>query len=430
MAAELKNAADVVKAGLCTGCGVCTNACKTGAISMELGWDGYRPVVDAERCVSEKGCRRCLNSCPGHAFEIEKYQETLQPGCADAEGLGRAAGFYTGYSLDDEIRYHSASGGMVTGLLLYLLETGRIAGAVVAGFSKELPYRSEAIAARTRDEILAARSSKYCPVSYGDVYDAIMAVEGKVVIVGLPCHVQGFRMLAAQDTAFAAKVFGYFGLFCSSTRTALLPEYLCYKYGIEPAAVKSFAFRDEGYPGYLKIEAEDGRRCRVHYHDYYRKVRAFFNPRRCMVCFDQTAEFADVSFGDIHLPEYMEDDKGVNSVIVRNREFLEILKQAREAGYVQFTPVVKEKVMQAQKAMIYTKTKRIHAALFLRKLLGLRNPDYGPGFKGAVRLKDMVSVAAGYLQTVVGRRRFLWPVIGGLEFLIRKMKPASGGGAS
>lgn len=417
-----KNVMEVVADGLCTGCGVCSNACKNGAITMQLHWDSYKPVVDPNRCLAHKGCSRCLTTCPGKGFDKEFFANKLFSGVQEEQGLGRYLSLYTGASSDDSIRFHSASGGMVTAFLLYLLEKGHISGAVVATFCDDAPCRTKTVVARTAEEIVAARSSKYCPVSHSEIYDAIISSPGRYVIVGLPCHIQGFRMLAEKDKAFCSKIFGYFGLYCSGTRTSMLPEYLCYKYSIEPASIKSFAFRDEGYPGYLKITSNDRELCKVHYHDYYRKVRAFFNNRRCLLCFDQTAEYADISFGDIHIPKYLTDNKGVNSIIVRNAVFHELLRKAAESGAIVLAPVPKEDVYESQKRMIYMKKQRIHAVFFIRKLFLKKVPDYRESFKGEARVKDVMSVFAGLLQTWIGRRRYLWPSIGIMERLITSLK--------
>lgn len=415
---KIHNILDVVKEGLCTGCGVCTNACKAGAIDMHLGLDSYKPVVDINRCVGGKGCSRCLTVCPGKVFNIKTYADMLFHNIPEEHGLGRYIALYTGASTDDMIRFHSASGGMVTAFLLYLLDKKYISGAVVSTFCENDPCKANVIVARNSEDIIAARSSKYCPVSHANIYNSIVSHPGKCVIVGLPCHIHGFRKLAEKDKVFSEKIFGYFGLYCSSTRTSMLPKYLCYKYSVDPSRVKSFAFRDEGYPGYLKISTNDKEFCKVHFHDYYRKIRAFFNNRRCLLCFDQTAEYSDISFGDIHIPKYLIDDKGVNSLIVRNAYFDQLLRQAEEHGFVSLDTVSKDDVIESQSRMIYMKKQRIYAAFFIRKLFFKKVPDYGENFKGRVRLKDVLSVFCGLLQTCIGKRRYCWPFIEIIERVI------------
>lgn len=421
-----QNIMEVVRDGLCTGCGVCSNTCKNDAVTMQLFWDSYKPEVDPARCLAAKGCSRCLSTCPGKGFEKESYANSLFGGVPEEQGLGRYLSLYAGYSSDDLIRFHSASGGMVTAFLIYLVKNCYIAGAVVTTFCADAPYRTKAVVARTPEEIIAARSSKYCPVSLSGIYDSIVSSEGKYIIVGLPCHIQGFRMLADKDKAFGSKVFGYFGLYCSGTRTSMLPEYLCYKYAVESSKIDSFSFRDGGYPGYLKITSNGQEICRVHYHDYYRKIRAFFNNRRCLLCFDQTAEFSDISFGDIHIPKYLSDNKGINSIIVRSPLFQELLRKAADAGAIVLESVSKGDVVLSQRRMIYMKKERIHAAFLIRELFMKKVPDYGEGFRRKARPEDVMSVFGGLLQTWFGRRRYLWPFIGTMERVITSVSRKRG----
>lgn len=54
---------------------------------------------------------------------------------------------------------------------------------------------------------MKAKGSKYAPVSLHNAVAGIKAASGtKYVIVGLPCHIQGFRKLEAIDRKFRDKV--------------------------------------------------------------------------------------------------------------------------------------------------------------------------------------------------------------------------------
>ncbi|MFW6057016.1 MAG: 4Fe-4S dicluster domain-containing protein, partial [Chloroflexota bacterium] len=60
---------DVVRAGLCSGCGVCAALCPMEAISMveDVESGVYQPVRDAETCSM---CNRCVHVCAGHGLEM------------------------------------------------------------------------------------------------------------------------------------------------------------------------------------------------------------------------------------------------------------------------------------------------------------------------------------------------------------------------
>ncbi len=55
----------LLKAGLCTKCGVCVEVCPTGA--ARFGADGF-PTYDLEICI---GCAQCIGFCPNIALQLE-----------------------------------------------------------------------------------------------------------------------------------------------------------------------------------------------------------------------------------------------------------------------------------------------------------------------------------------------------------------------
>jgi coenzyme F420 hydrogenase subunit beta len=376
---------------------------------MELCWDSYKPIVDTEKCLYSKGCRRCIKVCSGEGLDLDAFSEKLFPGLSVDDGLGRYVALHTGYSQEHRLRFHGASGGVVTGFLSYLLDKGIIGAAVVTGFSKNNPTQAEAILAQSSEELYKAKSSKYCPVSMHGIYDQVVASPEKVIVVGLPCHIHGFRKLATVDKKFSDKILGYFGLYCSSTRTSLLPEYLLWKYGVNKKDVRSFAFRGNGYPGFLTVLMKSGDELQVPYHEYYRNIRACFNQRRCLLCYDHAAELADVAFGDIHIPEFLNDHVGVNSIIVRNPYFEGLLQEADREGTIAIDDVERERVYRSQKNMIRMKKVRIHTVYFLRKMFFQQVPDWNIRLQGRrITFRRIASILVNGLQSEVGRRRWAW----------------------
>lgn len=53
---------------------------------------------------------------------------------------------------------------MVSALLIFALEQGIIDGALVTKMSENNPLEPQPFIARTREEIISAAKSKYCPV--------------------------------------------------------------------------------------------------------------------------------------------------------------------------------------------------------------------------------------------------------------------------
>lgn len=396
-----------VENDLCTGCGICEDMCPSHAITVQRLRAEYRPILNTELCLGDK-CGRCLKVCPGIGINLSAMSKEQYGSCKEDKYIGCYYSLYTGYSLDDDIRYHSASGGMVSQFLIYLLEKKIIDGAVVTGFSKDSITPTSYIA-RTKDDILKAKSSKYCPVALNKVGSEIKKAEGKYVIVGLPCHIQGFRKRAKIDRLFSEKIVGYFSIYCSSNRTFNAQEFLFKKYNVDKHNISYFAYRDNGCLGNMVIDHEMQHQ-EIPYVKYYGALRSFFKPRRCLTCIDHYGELADVCFGDIHIKPYSEDKIGISSWIVRNPYFDNFFKEASQEGYIYMNELDAKTLNESQKTMLYPKKRRAHAIMNMDRLIGKKTVKYDFELERP-HLKDYISEILCQIQRYIGKHPSLWWII-------------------
>ena len=406
----------VTKNRLCVGCGLCEDVCPKKCITIKRYRGELRPVVNSTSCLGMK-CKRCLKVCPGVEMNLNVMANMLfcDNTIKEDRCIGRYVALHIGYSRDKDIRFHSASGGMVSQFLIYLLEKNIIDGAVVTGFGKDHLTPLSYIA-RTKDEIVNARSSKYCPVALNKMGDKVAHLDGKYVIVGLPCHIQGFRKRMANDKHLREKVVGLFAIYCSSGRNYYAQDYLLYHYGFKRNELNYFAFRDNGCLGNLLIESESGKHLEVPFSNYYgRMLRSFFKPHRCLTCIDHYGELADVCFGDIHIKPYSDDHVGINSWITRTNYWEQQFKNAAKEGYVKMDDVDAETLNNSQATMLYPKKRRAKAVMNMDRLAGRSIPKYDKSLERP-RLKDYISEVVCMCQQFIGRRKPLWFII---EFINR-----------
>ncbi len=435
---HISNINNTLRHELCTGCGVCEDVCPTNSIRIELYKGEHRPVLDAQSCLGEK-CGKCLKVCPGASVDLKSLSN--EQFCEDNIQIDKYIGFYqslyTGYSNTEEIRYHSASGGLLSQFLIFLLEKRIIDGAVVTGFSDRDHITPVSYIAKTKEEILKGRSSKYCPVALNKVGNEIKETDGKFIIVGLPCHIQGFRKRAEIDRKFKEHVLGYFAIYCSSNRTFNAQDYLLKKYHVDKKELVYFAYRDNGCLGNMVIKcrngefpsltAKSGSECRetksmisIPYTHYYGILRSFFKPRRCLSCIDHYGELADVCFGDIHIKPYSDDKIGVSSCVVRNTFFNNLLKQAKYEGFLTLDDVDANTLNESQKVMLYPKKRKVKALKALDRTMGRKTVSYDVAFDDVhPTLKDYVSVVTTNMQRFIGRHSSLWFII---DFLSNRNK--------
>lgn len=404
---KTQNISFTTKNQLCLGCGICENVCPTHAIKIAVEKGEYRPQWDEEACLGDK-CGRCLNVCPGKGEPLKQMTGETTDGDNVDKYIGNYCYTYTGYCNEHEIRYHSASGGMLTGFLIYLLEKGYIDGALVTRFSREDHITPEPFIARTKEELIEARSSKYCPVSMNKALSLVKEKEGRYVVVGVPCVIQGFRNLAKMNRIFRERVVGYFSIYCSSNRSFHARDFLLEQYQVKKEDVEYFAFRDNGCLGSMVIDAK-GNIKKSEYHYYYGRLRSFFKPRRCLTCVDHYGMLADVNFGDIHIKPFSDDKIGISSVVTRTKKWDDLLRQARQDGYLTLDEIDAKTVNESQKVMLYPKKRRAKAAMALNRLCGYKNPEQDIDL-GDVHpsVKDYLAEVSTNIQRFIGRHHGLW----------------------
>lgn len=401
----------VVKNHMCTGCGVCQDVCPNKAISFSLNKGLNSPLVKKNLCKNNEGCSKCYEVCPGKGIELNRLGENIFNNTNHDYFIGHYISCYSGYSLDYDIRYHSASGGLLSQFLIFLLDKKIISGAVVTGFSKNDQMQPYSYIATTRSEVLAAKSSKYCPVSLNGIASKIKKMEGEYVVVGLPCHIQGFRKMEVKDKLLKSKVFGYFSIFCSSTRNFYSQDYLCIKYSIDRNKLKYFTYRDDGCLGYMKALHIDDRLIKVGYRKYYHSLRSFFKPKRCLTCIDHYGDLADMCFGDIQVGEYKNDKTGVNSLVVRDKKFESLINEATKEKVLCVNKIPADIVNASQKVMLYHKRSLSKSVMFVDKLLFRKTPVYDVQLQGSISLKTLFSVIITHTQRFIGRNRRFWFII-------------------
>jgi len=243
-----KTAAAVIDAGRCIGCGGCIAACPSDSITTAA--DG-RPTLH-KMCT---GCSACWDYCPVAGFRPEKMANLVNG--PQADDFGPVEGAYSAKGAEDPEKVQD--GGAVTALLIALLESGEIDGAVV---TKRLDaFRGETIIATTAEQIRAAGGSVYNQTNALAALGTPLppGIE-KLAYVGTPCQISVLRALQRFPWRYressANKVVLAIGLFCTrSFEPAKLMRELLER-GENIADVKKVDIRE----GKLYLHGETGAR--------------------------------------------------------------------------------------------------------------------------------------------------------------------------
>jgi coenzyme F420 hydrogenase subunit beta len=405
----------IVNNELCTGCGTCVGICSEDALEIRIDHRKgiYTPQVDEGKC-SE--CGLCLKVCPGQAVDFEQLNLAIFGQKSEDILLGNYINCYIGHATDHEIRYNSASGGLVTALLLFALEEGMIDGALVTKMSEDSPLEPKPFIATTREEIISAARSKYCPVPANIALKEILKKEGKFAIVGLPCHIHGIRKAELVNKKLKGKVVLHLGLFCGAPMTFKGTDFVLQKYGLTKENIAHLDYRGEGWPGYMTVQFKGGAKKLIPRSEYgiFHSL-GFFTPSRCALCCDQINVLADISLGDAFLPELEADRIGTSAIICRSKVGENLLTQATGKGRIALFNIEIEKVrlMESKKVSF-----PIHSRLAY--LSCKKRPSYNTSLPKAGSIPIFLLL---YAYTVIPVRylNMLFSSIRGLGWLVRPM---------
>lgn len=419
---------DVWRTGLCMGCGICRVGCPVDAIRVikDPVRGLFRPEVNARRCTD---CRNCLKICPGLGFDFTQYSRGIY--AEDTNHQSSQSKCYIGYALDEEIRYSSSSGGVVTAMLIEALENKLIDGAVVTRFSDDDPLETEAFVAASPEEIISAAGSKYCPVHLGDALNEIKHKNGRFAVVGLSCHIQGIRKLQNNEKLWRDRIVFCLGLNCLNNNSFNGTLYYLRANGINFRDVRSFSYRGMGWPGKMVVSLRDGR-SKVFNRGPNEPLlsrrlllkSAFHNDfmiPRCLTCPDLKNETADISVQDPwHIKELLRtDSQGQSFMVIRTVAGSDFLSGVMPRGKISIREVSPPPAQEVEfKFAVWTR-------ILIRKKLGLSYPIF-LGKKPQYTRRGL-AMSVFYIGPFLTRYRWFWrilPVVRWMRYILSKLLDA------
>ncbi len=365
---------DVTAWRLCVGCGACVPACPEKKIRMvDVGDNGLRPRLDIAGCGS---CDECVKACPGVGVDRGMMPEQNLATTELMEGWGPILEIWEGYATDPHVRFQGSSGGLATALAAYCLEKGGMGGVLHTGPDPDDPLKNKTHFSQSQTELLERMGSRYAPASPCDGIAWLEKASGLSLFIGKGCDVQAIRKAQALRPELNGKVGLAIGIFCAGTPSTQATLDLLKKAGMDDGKVAEIRYRGRGWPGNftVRLNSEDLPRVVIPYMEAWGFLQKY-RPFRCYLCPDATAELADISCGDPWYREEKEDELGYSLILVRTERGREILKGAREAGYVVLEKRNPEILVKSQKGML-DKRGAIWGRLLAMKMFGIPVPRY------------------------------------------------------
>jgi len=343
----------------------------------------YLSKIDLETC---NYCGLCIACCPGISVNMKKlYLDFFNEPSRDIL-IGNYLGCYIGHSNDKQIRYHSSSGGIITQIIAFYLEKGIIDGALVTRMRRDQPLIPETFIAKTREDILSASKSKYCPVPSNQALKEILVEDGKFIVVGLPCHIHGMRMAEKVFQGLKDKIFLHIGLFCFHSTDFDGTRFLLRKFGIRDSEVTQINYRGKGFPGFMSILQKNGENIDIRFagdwNAYWNVFACFlFTPTRCLMCPDQSNELSEISIGDAWLPELRNNNLGESIIVTRTKRAEDTISLMESEGIISVKRIPASKVKESQAFSLNFKKENISGRLKLLRMFGRTLPHIEPKSK-------------------------------------------------
>ena len=323
--------ARVERGNLCAGCGGCA-LIAPNKVRMELRAPGYlRPVQFGVLTPDQD--RQIARICPGLGQSVEAA------GRIDDVLWGPSVSMHTGYTTRTPLRHTASSGGALSAMLMYLLDSGQVEAVIQTAAAPDLPIANVAVLSDTGSGVLAAAGSRYAPSAPLAGLDVHLQSDRRFAFVGKPCDVAALRALALDDPRVNARIPVMLSFFCAGVPSQAGGEAVLTALGTDLAGTAAFRYRGNGWPGQATATLYDGSTRSMSYHDSWGKILSRHVQHRCKICADGTGTAADLVCADAWVCDaegypLFEEQDGVSLIVTRNAKGAALLVQAEAAGHL------------------------------------------------------------------------------------------------
>jgi coenzyme F420 hydrogenase subunit beta len=326
----------VLSADLCTGCGFCAQL--RPDIVMDLDERGFgRPRIDsaqapiADEQADQEALRRFETTCPGRTVAAPPAPKASE----DNATFGRYLEAWQGWAADPALRHAGSSGGVLTALSTWLLESEQADAVVCAGQSPRDPAETAAFHLPDPAAVRTHTGSRYAPVA-----NLELPVAATDVFIGKPCEAAALR--AATSRQSAAPIILSF--FCAGVPSQFATDRLITKLLGRDEPVESVRYRGDGWPGEFRFVTRSGQAVSCSYETSWGEHLGRDIQWRCKLCVDGTGGAADVAVGDYWNSSesgypVFDDAPGRSVVLARTERGRALVLAAAAASVIHLEPV-------------------------------------------------------------------------------------------
>ncbi|WP_162906668.1 Coenzyme F420 hydrogenase/dehydrogenase, beta subunit C-terminal domain [Algihabitans albus] len=309
---------------------------------MKMSDEGFlRPVAQAE--VASETDDLIAQVCPGAVVQIDRHD-----GPFDAD-WGPIRELATGHACDPEMRYQGSSGGALSALLQYLMESGTVEGVAQTVIDPGDPVANTSQLSRTRDDILRAAGSRYAPSAPLERLFELMETPERLAFVGKPCDVAALRAYARHRPEVAEKFPVVLSFMCGGIPSRKGALAILDKMGVGSEDLSDFRYRGQGWPGKARAVTRSGEVQEMTYAEAWGDFLSSRVQLRCKICPDATGMTADIVcadawYGDERGYPLFDEADGRSLIIARTELGQNLLEAARSSQFVATQPATVQDV--------------------------------------------------------------------------------------
>lgn len=317
----------VLDGDLCAGCGLCAGV-SDGAVILQTQEPGYTRPRQL-RPLTATAEAKIAAACPGSV--IAPWPQECHP------YWGPATRVLTGHATDPLTRHAGASGGALSALASFAIESGLVDGVVHVEADPDRPTRNRTCVSTSVLEVVGAAGSRYAASSPLEAIDALLGDARRFAFIGKPCDVSALRHLGGEDDRVTARFPIMFSFFCGGVPSHAGADRIISAMGMSPSSVKRFRYRGNGWPGKTVAEAADGRAGTMNYADSWGAHLSKEVQFRCKICPDAVGGVADIAAadawygGEAGYPQFEEQD-GRSLIMVRTAVGQDLIARCESAG--------------------------------------------------------------------------------------------------
>ncbi|MDB9318087.1 MULTISPECIES: Coenzyme F420 hydrogenase/dehydrogenase, beta subunit C-terminal domain [Cyanophyceae] len=357
----------VVENGYCIGCGACASL-NNSPLEIKLNNYGVyqatlKPLADSSNInysLLEKVCPFSASSLNEDQISEKLYAQE----CNYNPKIGYYYKTFAGYVKEGEFRNKGSSGGVATWILSRLLEKKLVD--YVIHIQSQSPSENDSrlfkySISSTKEEAISGAKTRYYPVEMSEVLKIIQKQSGRYAIIGVPCFIKAVRLLMNQDEILRERIRFCIGLICGHLKSTQFAEMFAWQLGIEPGTIEKIDFRkklpETSASSYgVEVTGKENNQLTTKVTPPVNQIfgtnwgLGLFKYKACDYCDDITAETADLTVGDAWLPQYVQDYKGTNIVVVRNIVLAEILEEGVKSKSLYLEKISPQDVIESQNA--------------------------------------------------------------------------------